>query len=504
LRQVALNLISNAVRFTEHGAITVEICVTGEAVTVMVSDTGPGVPLADQQKIFDEFRMSERTADRAYGGLGLGLTICKQLIEQHGGTIGVRSSGEEDAGATFFFTLSLILPDDGGRRTKDGDAEGGRQKAEELNSQSHFTTYPRRVVFLTEGEHSGGPLSTALRELGFDAQVQRIDSGVDWLPVLSTAAPGVLVLDEHLATSRGWEIIRLLKGHPRLAHLPLLMYSLDSSHDNGTLLALDYLLKPLDIEQLVTALERQRDYHDRPPDDRTILVVDDNPDILAMHTRLIKQQMPECRLVQARNGVEALAIMSEQRPNLVLLDLMMPEMDGFHVLEAMREQESLVDVPVVVLTARLLTEDDMTRLNAGVAAILSKGLFGTDEILARIESTLAHERRLGLASQQIVRRAVAFIHTHYDEPMTRDQIATHVGFSPDHLTACFRQEMGVTPISYLNRYRISRARTLLTESTRSVTDITVAVGFSDVANFSRAFRREVGVSPKAYRRDRQQ
>jgi YesN/AraC family two-component response regulator len=282
------------------------------------------------------------------------------------------------------------------------------------------------------------------------------------------------------------------------------MYSLDSSHDNGTLLALDYLLKPLDIEQLVTALERQRDYHDRPPDDRTILVVDDNPDILAMHTRLIKQQMPECRLVQARNGVEALAIMSEQRPNLVLLDLMMPEMDGFHVLEAMREQESLVDVPVVVLTARLLTEDDMTRLNAGVAAILSKGLFGTDEILARIESTLAHERRLGLASQQIVRRAVAFIHTHYDEPMTRDQIATHVGFSPDHLTACFRQEMGVTPISYLNRYRISRARTLLTESTRSVTDITVAVGFSDVANFSRAFRREVGVSPKAYRRDRQQ
>ncbi len=169
LRQVALNLISNAVKFTERGAIALALSVDGVAATVSVSDTGPGVPPADQQQIFDEFRTSERTADRGYGGLGLGLTICKQLIERHGGTIGVDSAGGEGGGATFFFTLPLIAPATASARQEPIDQP--------------------RVVLLTEREALDGQLDSTLKELGFAVQLQHIDTDADWLPRLLAAPP---------------------------------------------------------------------------------------------------------------------------------------------------------------------------------------------------------------------------------------------------------------------------------------------------------------------------
>jgi YesN/AraC family two-component response regulator len=281
------------------------------------------------------------------------------------------------------------------------------------------------------------------------------------------------------------------------------MYAFDPGDNSGALLELDYLLKPLDPEQLAYALGRQWGWDEQTPDARIILLVDDDPGALALHTRLIRQQLAECRVLQAYNGREALALMAQTRPDLILLDLMMPEMDGFSLLEAMRAHESTADVPVVVLTARTLTEDDIARLNAGVASILSKGLFSSGEILRHIEAALRRHHKLSSAMQLLVRRAVAFIHAHYTESLMRDQIAAHISISADHLTACFRQEMGVTPIAYLNRYRISRARVLLEESSRSITEVALDVGFTDLANFSHAFRREVGTTPNAYRRAKQ-
>lgn len=482
LRQVALNLISNAVKFTERGSITLAVAVADAQVTVSITDTGPGVPLADQQQIFDEFRSSQRTAERGYGGLGLGLAICKHLIERHGGTIGVRSSGDEDGGATFFFTLPLLASD-----------ESQPELLLELSAEQ------RQIVFLAERDSNGVRLDATLRRRGANVEVQRIDVESDWLPLLIAAPPSAVVLEEPVALRRGWEILATLKRHPATAHLPVLMYALDPRGERGALLRFDYLLKPLAAAQLAQVLDAHP-AATTTPGVKTILVVDDDPDVLALHTRLIRQQLPECRVLQARNGNEALALMRQDRPHLVLLDLMMPQLDGFGVLEAMRLDQATRDLPVVVLTAQTLTEHDIERLNAGVAAILSKGLYSGDEILQHIEAVLAHQRRLGSPTQQIVRRAVAFIHTHYAEAITRDQIAVYLGLSPDHLTATFRQEMGLTPIAYLQRYRISRARTLLAESARSITEIALAVGFSDLANFSRAFHREAGMTPNAYRR----
>jgi len=173
-----------------------------------------------------------------------------------------------------------------------------------------------------------------------------------------------------------------------------------------------------------------------------------------------------------------LEIIRQERTDLVLLDLMMPELDGFGVLEAMRQEEMSCNIPVIVLTRRVLTEEDMVRLNRGAASVLGKGLLSVQETLEHIEAALARQRRLGGWAQQIVRKAMAYIHEHYVEPLSLDYIAAHVGFSEQHLSRCFRKEIGITPVNYLRRYRIRQARALLEAGDRSITEAASEVDFS--------------------------
>jgi transcriptional regulator GlxA family with amidase domain len=131
---------------------------------------------------------------------------------------------------------------------------------------------------------------------------------------------------------------------------------------------------------------------------------------------------------------------------------------------------------------------------------LSKGVFSTSEILAHVESALARQPRLGSATQQLVRKAVAYIQAHYSESLSREQIAAHVGIVEDYLSLCFRQELAVSPMTYLMRYRVQQAQALLEAGRMNVTEVAQAVGFADGAHFSRVFQRQVGVTPAAFRR----
>jgi YesN/AraC family two-component response regulator len=227
--------------------------------------------------------------------------------------------------------------------------------------------------------------------------------------------------------------------------------------------------------------------------------VDDDPDTLGMHTRIVQAHSHSHRVLTARNGLEALGILQREHIDLVLLDLIMPELDGFGVLEAMREREATREIPVIVLTGQVLTEKEMARLNRGVATVLGKGLFSLEETLAHVDTALECNRELSAQAQRLVRQAMAYIHQHYADSISRADLARHVALSQDYLTACFRKELGVTPITYLNRYRVNQAKQLLTDTDQSVTEIALQVGFSDSGYFSRVFRREVGLSPEAYR-----
>jgi YesN/AraC family two-component response regulator len=254
------------------------------------------------------------------------------------------------------------------------------------------------------------------------------------------------------------------------------------------------------VADLTRALDQQWLVPDAKHDVKKILVVDDDPDTLEMHTRIVQAHSQSHQVLAARNGFEALEHLQREQIDLVVLDLMMPELDGFGVLEAMQQEETAREIPVIVLTGQVLTEKEMARLNRGVATVLSKGLFSPEETLAQVDSALERNRKLSGEAQRLVRQAMAYIHEHYAESISRADLARHVALSEDYLTACFRKESGVTPIAYLNRYRVKQARQLLTDTDKSITEIALEVGFYDSGYFGRVFRREVGVSPEAYRR----
>jgi AraC-like DNA-binding protein len=155
-----------------------------------------------------------------------------------------------------------------------------------------------------------------------------------------------------------------------------------------------------------------------------------------------------------------------------------------------------------VLTAQILSREDMARLQQGVAAVLSKGLFTGAEVLDQVTETLRRNRRLGSEAQRVVRQAMAYIHEHYAETFSREALAEAVGFSDRYLTRCFHTETGITPVAYLTRYRIRQARTLLERGEPSITEVALATGFTDASYFARVFRAEVGVTPRAYQQGR--
>lgn len=477
LRQVALNLISNAVKYTFSGSVTFEVRRQGGEVTVAVHDTGIGVPPDDQAKMFTEFGQSELSIRRGINGIGLGLAITRELVERQGGKIGVCSPGKNGCGSTFFFTLPVIAPPEPKQNPDD-------------------PIVPPRVLLLTSRDSGAEALNDRLQERGIRLDICSLQREPDWYNRLLDLPAAALILDRQVAAAQGWEILALLKRREATAHMPVLVWSANQDGCASLLIDFDFQLKPLSEGQITRILTA----HGIDSTLSTILIVDDNAAFRSFHARLIDQQMPGCRILEAENGRAALDILSKARPDLVLLDLIMPEVDGFAVLEEMRRQEATRDIPVIVLTAKMITEDDIARLNQGVAAVLSKGMFRGTEILDHIMNVLENTARLGTASQQMVRVAVAHIHAHYAEPLTRDQIARHVSVSPDHLSDCFHQEMGITPMTYLNRYRIAQARRLLDEGRRSITQVALEVGFSDSAHFSRVFHREVGISPRSYQK----
>jgi len=444
-----------------------------DRVQVSIADTGLGIPQSEQDSIFDEFRQSERTSGRGYGGVGLGLAICKRLVELHGGHVGVWSSGEQDAGSTFYFDLPLA------------------------EAASVLSDSPPRAAWVLMLHETAGIETTVRSHLvqrGYTLQEARLEDIEDWWPRVLGAPPEAVILNLGPNSERGWEVFRLFKDNPATRSVPVLFASMAPGTASTGYLSLDYLPKPLHHAELGEALGRQ------PAMLKAILVVDDEPTIRELHARMVEEHVPHCRIMQARNGREALQILRNNRVDLVLLDLMMPEVDGFAVLEALRENVSTRDVPVIVLTAQLLNETELTRLNHGMAKVLGKGLFTMSETLAHIEAALTQQQAGGLERRQLVWKALAYIHRHYSESISRRDLAEHVGVSESYLTRCFQQELQVAPMTYLTRHRIKQAKDLLARGQLNVTGVALAVGFSDSGYFSRVFRQETNLTPSAYRR----
>lgn len=490
LRQILLNLLSNAVKFTAHGEIVLSAVKDERDILISVRDTGLGIAKKDMDKIFDEFRQSDRSITRGYGGIGLGLAITRRLVEMHGGHIWVDSSGEEGSGSTFSFTLPILAEDSGYSLDVSDAFERSREG---------------KVLILTGLDGQGKKLVNHLQQHGFQTEEMVMQDFSDSqqqevIESLMAAPPGAVVLDLAPASEQGWDIMKHVKENPATQDIPVIFYSLMQGEDKGVVLEMDYLTKPVGVDDLVKALKRHGLNRSIKGQQRTILIIDDEPGIVEMHTHLIQSELPEVKVLTARNGNEGLHIMRHTVPNLVLLDLMMPELDGFGVLKAMQSEQLLRGIPVIVLSGQVLSRRDMERLNQGVAAVLSKGMFNQVEILNRIEDVLARSKRLGSETQKLVQQAMGFIHEHFKEPISRADIASSLSINEQYLSRCFNKEMGIGPMVYLSRYRIEQAKRLLESGSLSITQVAMEVGMSSQSYFSRVFQEETGVTPSAYQR----
>jgi signal transduction histidine kinase/CheY-like chemotaxis protein len=480
LRQVALNLINNAVKFTSRGGVSLRLEHDPDFVTITIRDTGLGIPLDEQQAIFDEFRQSERSVARGYGGLGLGLAISKLLVEAHNGTIAVHSSGEEGSGSAFSFTLPVVQP-----------------PSNKAGSLDTFLSTEPSILVLTNRPVTSERLCDHLHQRGYKVQIALIGQEFDWHSLPDEQPPDTIIMDVSTDPALGWKTLKEIKGSQILAGIPVMFFS--SSQLESSLFELDYLTKPIEISELTKALDQHWLMADANHPTRNILVVDDEPDTLEMHARIVQSHSASNRVLKAHNGKEALDTLHHEIVDLILLDLQMPEMDGFELLELMRDMETTRKIPVIVVTGKVLTETEMDRLSQGVSAVLGKGLFSIEETIAHISAALEHKRRISSEAKRLVRQAMAYIHEHFSEPISRRDIAQHIGITDDHLTFCFRQELGITPLQYIKRYRINHSKRLLKESDQTITEIAFNVGFSDSGYFSRIFRREVGMSPEMFR-----
>jgi DNA-binding response OmpR family regulator len=260
-----------------------------------------------------------------------------------------------------------------------------------------------------------------------------------------------MVLDVHKTSRRSLDVMRT-RAHPATSETTVLFYTLQEEQDSGAMLELDYLTKPIGTSELAKALNRMGWFESHMTSEeittscQTILIVDDDPGVLEMHAQIVRSKFPQHQILLAAGGREALQLLNTGHPDLVLLDLMMPEVDGFDVLEAMQKMETTRQVPVIVISAKTLDEAEMARLNRNVAVVLHKDMFTSKETLMHIKDTLLHRQKLNSEAQRITRKAMAYIHEHYHEHVIREDIAQHASVSEGYLSRCFTLETSLSLI----------------------------------------------------------
>jgi CheY-like chemotaxis protein len=370
------NLLSNACKFTHQGVVTLtatrEPGPEGDWVVLAVSDTGIGMTPEQVDKIFQPFTQADASSTRNYGGTGLGLTITRRFCEMLGGTIEVAS--EPGQGSTFTIRLPveaapLPAPPVAGEVTGEPAPDGAATRILAIDDDPNILEWVRRT----------------LGRAGY--QVLTARSGLEGLELAREARPQAITLDVLMPEMDGWAVLTALQGDPELADIPVVMMTILEDRNMGYALgATEYLTKPVDRARLVSILERYR----LPQSDRPILIVDDEPGIREMLRRIVEKA--GWTAVEAENGQVALDRLPDLDPALVLLDLLMPVMDGFQFLDSLRTREPGRELPVVVITAKELTDEDRARLSQQAQVVMQKGAYDSEELL-RVLAQLIGERK---------------------------------------------------------------------------------------------------------------
>jgi signal transduction histidine kinase/DNA-binding response OmpR family regulator len=372
VRQILFNLLGNACKFTHSG--TVELSVTSEAgatedfVKFQVKDSGIGMTAEQVSRVFEAFAQADSSTTRKYGGTGLGLAITKKFCEMMDGTIQVESAMGE--GTTF----TVRLPK---RAEKEKEPSLPASPAHVVSSARETIGH---VLMIDDDPVIQDLMRSFLMREGYTVAVA--DSGPAGLVLARERKPDVITLDIAMPGMDGWSVLAELKNDPELADTPVVILTMTDNKTLGYALgATEYLMKPIDRERLAAVLRK----YSRLSHDPILVVEDDSSTRDLLRSVLTKDGWS---VETAENGRVALERVQRTPPGLVLLDLMMPEMDGFAFLEEFRKLPSAGRVPVVVLTAKDLTGDDRKRLSGHVKKIMAKG-DGTESVLKKIRELVA-------------------------------------------------------------------------------------------------------------------
>jgi len=371
LKQVLINLVSNAVKFTAEGGVTIragvrdDASIEGDAIMIAVEDSGIGMQAEDLQFIFEAFRQADGSNTRAYGGTGLGLNISKNFVELMGGHIEVSSVYGE--GSTF----TVCLP-----KQQAGEKVPAEDVAPALPEATSATGAKALILCIDDNADVLELFQQCLTDEGY--QVVCAANGEDGLNIAKEQLPAAITLDVQMPHKDGWSVLQDLKADPATRDIPVLMATMMDNKALGMQLgAVDYLEKPIVPENLLQSIKYARLLNET----REVLVVDDDAGVRELMQQVFEDAHIDVRL--AVDGVDAMAQMRLKQPDMIVLDLMMPNMDGFEVIRSMREDDRLKSIPLIVSTAKTLSRDEINWLESHASQVMIKGGMDLNKMVAQ-------------------------------------------------------------------------------------------------------------------------
>jgi PAS domain S-box-containing protein len=387
IRQIILNLLSNAAKFTHEGKITLSAKQQSEYLHIAVSDTGIGISPEALPHIFKEFEQADITTTRKYGGTGLGLTISRNLARLLGGDLTVQS--EFGQGSTFTLVIpvhyeralsQVEIPAPPASDPQPAPVSETTERLESDSTKKHILVIdddPDAVYLLQENLDQG------------EFKVSGCRNGLDGLQLARKQQPQAILLDILMPGTDGWQVLHELKNDPATASIPVILHTIVDKKALGFQLgAAAYLLKPLDPVAVREALDRVIVQDGHKP--KSVLVVDDDPNVADM----LRQFLPESdfSLESALDGLAGLQAIEAQRPDILLLDLIMPNLDGFGVIEHLRTNPQMCDLPIIVISAKDLTAEESACLKETVMVVMKKQGFQGEKLIEEINHVLRRDQ----------------------------------------------------------------------------------------------------------------
>ncbi|MCK4640787.1 MAG: response regulator [Candidatus Marinimicrobia bacterium] len=377
LKQIVFNLLSNAVKFTpEGGSITTSAYREGKDLFINVSDTGIGIKPEDQERIFGKFEQVDSSYARQKQGTGLGLALTSQLVKLHGGRIWVESEGE-GKGSSFTFVIPI--------KAEEQKIEVSVEPEKPLPSQQDVDDLLPLILVVEDDRQASELISHYLSEAGY--AVANAFDGVQAVEMARKLKPRAITLDIMLPKKDGWDVLSELKSQPETVDIPVVIVSVVESRLFGLNLgAIEYFIKPVNKDKLIEVMQNVINKTGKETKDTTVLIIDDEPETVDLLTDML--QLQGFDVLPAYGGQEGIDLAIKKHPDVIILDLMMPEVSGFDVAQQLRANSEAMEIPILVYTAKDLTEEDRQKLDGNVQSIALKSGSGKEDLLKELEKVI--------------------------------------------------------------------------------------------------------------------